>query len=47
MWEFYVLFFVLAVWTLKNLPFINVDAAFRLQMWLRDVKRWLDKHDRD
>jgi len=42
-WEFYGLLFVIALWTLANLPLISIDAAVRLQMWLREQLRQLDR----
>jgi hypothetical protein len=43
--------FVLAITTLRYLPFINLDLAVRFQMWLRDLiirmERKLDEIERE
>ena len=37
------LLLLLGLATLRYLPFINVDLAFRLQLWLRNVQRRLEE----
>jgi hypothetical protein len=38
-----IIFFMMLIWTLKNLPFINLDAAFNLQRNLMNlIKRMQD-----
>lgn len=44
--QFMVVFFVLVIMTIRYLPFINIDAAFRLQMWAKEALRKLEElHD--
>lgn len=43
---FYITFLLLVVWTIKNLPLINVDAATWFQLKMVEFMRWLDKNDK-
>lgn len=38
---FYLVFILLAFMTLRILPFINVDASFRLQNKIKEFEKWL------
>lgn len=35
----------LLVLTLRYLPFIDTEAALRLQLWLRDMQRKIEKDE--
>jgi hypothetical protein len=43
---FYVIFVLMVLWTLRFLPFINVDAATWFQLKMMEFMRWLDQHDK-
>lgn len=40
---FYILYIALFLWTLRMLPFINIDAAFWIRERLEELRRKLDK----
>jgi len=40
---FYAIFLMMGLWTLRMLPWINADAAFRLQIWMTDLLDSLHK----
>lgn len=46
---FITFFLIISIMTLRILPFINLDASFRFQLWIREkirqLENFLDRND--